>query len=224
MLEAAAGREIKEITLELGCTRRTVGTWRQRFADQRLAGIEWDVPRGGRPATQRPVFEAEIIRKTTQETPPNKTQWSARSLATVLGCSDTLMQRVWRDHGLKLHRIKMFKVSNAPQFTEKLVEVVGLYLHPPEHALVISCDAKSLIQALDRTQKSLPRFPGRLETLTHDYKRNGTTTPFAAINLAQGKIIADCMPRHGRQEWLQFLKQIDAETPAGLDLHLIVDT
>jgi transposase len=223
VLAAAEGRENKEIATQLGCTRRTVGTWRKRFATERLAGIERDAPRGGRTATQRARFEAEIIRRTTQETPPNATQWSKRSLANVVGCSDSLVQRVWRDNGLKPHRIKSFKVSNDPRFAEKLVDVVGLYLDPPEHALVLSCDEKSQIQALDRTQKSLPLFPGRLKTLTHDYKRNGTTTLFAAIDLAEGKIIADCMPRHRHQEWIKFLKQIDVSTPANLDLHLIVD-
>jgi transposase len=223
VLAAAEGRENKDIATDLGCTRRTVGTWRNRFAAERLAGIERDAPRGGRTATQRARFEAEIIRRTTQEVPPNATQWSKRSLANVLGCSDSLVQRVWRDNGLKPHRIKSFKVSNDPRFAEKLVDVVGLYLDPPEHALVLSCDEKSQIQALDRTQKSLPLFPGRLKTLTHDYKRNGTTTLFAAIDLVEGKIIADCMPRHRHQEWIKFLKQIDASTPAHLDLHLIVD-
>ncbi len=223
ILAAADGRENKEIAVELGCTRRTVGTWRNRFAAEGLAGIEHDAPRGGRTATQRARFEAEIIRRTTQETPPNATQWSKRSLAKVLGCSDSLVQRVWHDNGLKPHRVKSFKVSNDPRFAEKLVDVVGLYLDPPEHALVLSCDEKSQIQALDRTQKSLPLFPGRLKTLTHDYKRNGTTTLFAAIELAEGKIIADCMPRHRHQEWIKFLKQIDASTPADLDLHPIVD-
>jgi transposase len=144
-------------------------------------------------------------------------------LAKALGCSDTLVQRVWHDNGLKPHRIKSFKVSNDPRFAEKLVDVVGLYLDPPEHALVLSCDEKSQIQALDRTQKSLPLFPGRLKTLTHDYKRHGTTTLFAAIELVEGKIIADCMPRHRHQEWIKFLKQIDASTPPELDLHLIID-
>ena len=223
ILAAADGRENKDIAAELGCTRRTVGTWRNRFAAERVAGIERDAPRGGRIPTQRARFEAEIIRKTTRETPPHATQWSKRSLAKALGCSDSLVQRVWRDNGLKPHRIKTFKVSNDPRFAEKLVDIVGLYLNPPEHALVLSCDEKSQIQALDRTQKSLPLFPGRLKTLTHDYKRNGTTTLFAAIDLAEGRIIADCMPRHRHQEWLKFLKRIDAETPAELDLHLIVD-
>jgi transposase len=223
ILAAADQRENKDIAAELGCTPRTVGTWRTRFAAERLAGIEHDAPRGGRTPTQRARFEAEIIRKTTQETPPNATQWSTRTLAKALGCDDTLVQRVWRDNGLKPHRMKGFKVSNDPRFAEKLVDIVGLYLNPPEHALVLSCDEKSQIQALDRTQKSLPLFPGRLKTMTHDYKRNGTTTLFAAIELAEGKIISDCLPRHRHQEWIKFLKKIDAETPPKLDLHLIVD-
>lgn len=223
VLAAASGRENKDIAIELGCTRRTVGTWRNRFSESRLAGIEQDAPRGGRAPTKRAAFEAEIIRKTTQETPRNATQWSTRSLAKELGCSDTMVQRVWRDNGLRPHRTKGFKVSNDPRFAEKLVDIVGLYLNPPEHALVLSCDEKSQIQALDRTQKSLPMFPGRLKTLTHDYRRNGTTTLFAAIELAEGRIIGECMPRHRHQEWIKFLKKIDAETPPDLDLHLIVD-
>lgn len=223
VLAAADGRENQVIAAELGCARKTVGEWRNRFAAERLAGIERDAPRGGRRPTQRERFEAEIIRKTTQETPPNATQWSTRSLAKALGCDDMLVQRVWKDNGLKPHRVKTFKVSNDLRFAEKLVDVVGLYLDPPEHALVLSCDEKSQIQALDRSQKSLPMFPGRLKTLTHDYKRHGTTTLFAAIELAEGKIIAECMPRHRHQEWIKFLKKIDAETPPELDLHLIVD-
>ncbi len=223
VLAAADGRENKEIAAVLDCTRRTVATWRTRFAESRLAGIEQDAPRGGRTPTRRASFEAEIIRKTTQETPPHATQWSTRSLAKELGCSDTMVQRVWRDNGLQPHRTKSFKLSNDPQFAEKLVDVVGLYLNPPEHALVLSCDEKSQIQALDRTQKSLPMYPGRLKTLTHDYKRHGTTTLFAAIELAAGKIIAECMPRHRHQEWIKFLRKIDAETTPELDLHLIVD-
>lgn len=223
VLAAAEGRENRDIAQQLGCTRRTVGTWRNRFASDRLPGIEKDAPRGGRRPTQRTAFEAEIIRMTTQEKPPHATQWSTRSLAKALKCNDTLVQRVWHDHGLKPHRTKGFKVSNDPRFAEKLIDVVGLYLDPPDHALVLSCDEKSQIQALDRTQKSLPMFPGRLKTLTHDYKRNGTTTLFAAIELAEGRIIAECMPQHRHQEWIKFLKKIDAQTPPELDLHLIVD-
>lgn len=223
VLAAAEGRENKDIADELGCTRRTVGEWRIRFAEFRLEGIERDAPRGGRTPEVRAKFEAEILRRTTQETPPHATQWSTRSLAKAVGCNDTLVHRVWKDNGLQPHRTRSFKLSNDPQFAEKLVDVVGLYLDPPEHALVLSCDEKSQIQALDRTQKSLPMFPGRLKTLTHDYKRHGTTTLFAAIELAEGRIIADCMPRHRHQEWIKFLKKIDAETPTDLDLHLIVD-
>lgn len=223
VLAAAAGQRNDEIAADLKCMRRTVGTWRNRFATERLAGIERDAPRGGRTPTQRAAVEAEIIRRTTQETPANATQWSTRSLAQALGCNDTMVHRVWRDNGLKPHLTKTFKVSNDPRFAEKLVDVVGLYLNPPEHALVLSCDEKSQIQALDRTQKSLPLFPGRLKTMTHDYKRHGTTTLFAAIELAQGKIIAECLPQHRHQEWIRFLKKIDAETPPKLDLHLIVD-
>jgi transposase len=200
-----------------------VGTWRNRFVKERLAGIEKDAPRGGRKPQRRAAVEAEILRKTTQEKPANATHWSTRTLAKELGTSPAMVQRVWRDNGLKPHLTKTFKVSNDPRFAEKLVDVVGLYLDPPEHAIVLSCDEKSQIQALDRTQKSLPLFPGRLQTMTHDYKRNGTTTLFAAIELAEGKIIAECMPRHRHQEWLKFLKKIDAETPADLQLHLIVD-
>ena len=223
VLAAAEGKRNDDIAAELGCTRRTVGTWRKRFASHRLPGIEKDAPRGGRKPTRRAAVAAEIIRKTTQEKPANATHWSTRSLAKAMKISDSMVRRVWRDSGLKPHLVKTFKVSNDPRFVEKLVDVVGLYLNPPEHALVISCDEKSQIQALDCTQKSLPMFPGRLGTLTHDYKRNGTTTLFAAIEVAEGKIIAECMPRHRHQEWLKFLKKIDAETPVDLELHLIVD-
>jgi transposase len=223
MLAAAAGLQNDEIADQLGCTRRTVGTWRNRFAERRLSGIEKDAPRGGRTASVRAAVEPEIIAKTTQETPTNATHWSVRTMAAEVGVSYSTVQRVWRDNGLKPHLAKTFKVSNDPRFAEKLVDVVGLYLNPPEHALVLSCDEKSQIQALDRRQKSLPLFPGRLKTMTHDYKRNGTTTLFAAIELAEGRIIAECMPRHRWQEWLKFLKTIDANTPGDLDLHLIVD-
>jgi len=223
VLAAAEGRENQEIARELGCTRRTVGTWRKRYVERGLAGIEKDAPRSGRTPGVRAKVEAEIIRRTTQELPPDATQWSVRSMAKAVSVSTSTVHRVWRDNSLRPHRVKTFKVSNDPLFAEKLVDVVGLYLNPPEHALVLSCDEKSQIQALDRTQKSLPMYPGRLKTLTHDYKRNGTTTLFAAIELAEGRIIADCMPRHRHQEWIRFLKKIDEETPAGLDLHLIVD-
>jgi len=223
VLAAAEGRENQRIAADLGCTRRTVGTWRNRFAERRLAGIEKDAPRGGRIAIVRAAKEAEIIAKTTQDKPANATHWSVRTMARAVGVSHSTVQRVWRDNGLKPHLVKTFKVSNDPHFAEKLVDVVGLYLNPPEHGLVLSVDEKSQIQALDRTQKSLPMFPGRLGTMTHDYKRNGTTTLFAALSITDGTLISQCQPRHRHQEWIKFLKTIDRETVPEFDLHLIVD-
>jgi transposase len=223
VLLAAQGRMNKDIALDLATSTKTVCLWRSRFVEQRLGGIQKDAPRGGRSPDVRAKFEAEIIRLTTQEKPANRTHWSTRSMAKAVGCKQSMVSRVWRDNGLKPHLTKTFKVSNDPQFAEKLVDVVGLYLDPPEHAFVLSCDEKSQIQALDRTQKSLPMFPGRLGTMTHDYKRNGTTTLFAAIELTEGRIIAECMSKHRHQEWLKFLKKINKETPKDLDLHLIVD-
>ena len=213
----------KDIAVELDTSKETVCLWRKRFAELRLAGIEKDAPRGGRSPDVRAKVEAESIRKTTTEKPRHQTHWSTRSMANAVGCTQSMVSRVWRDNNLQPHRTKTFKLSNDPQFAEKLVDVVGLYLDPPEHALVLSCDEKSQIQALDRTQKSLPIYPGRPGTMTHDYKRNGTTTLFAAIELAEGRIIAECMPQHRHQEWLKFLKKIDRETPKHLQLHLIVD-
>jgi transposase len=223
VLATAAGRENQAIAEELASDPHTVARWRNRFARGRCAGLERDAPRSGRPAKARQALAAEIVRKTTQETPENATHWSTRSLAKALGTTHSLVHRVWQNTNLKPHLVKTFKVSNDPRFVEKLVDVVGLYLNPPEHALVLCCDEKSQIQALDRTQKSLPLFPGRLGTRTHDYKRNGTTTLFAALNVFEGTVIGACMNQHRHQEWIRFLKQIDAETPPALDLHLIVD-
>lgn len=223
VLAAVAGRENREIATEYGTAPHTVARWRKRFAEQSLPGLEKDAPRPGRPQTTRPALVAEIVRKTTQEKPLNATHWSTRTLATELGTNRSQIHRVWQASGLKPHLFKTFKVSNDPHFAEKVVDVVGLYLAPPEHALVLSVDEKSQIQALDRTQKSLPMFPGRLGTMTHDYKRNGTTTLFAALNVFDGTVIGSCMARHRHQEFIRFLRQIDAETPPELDLHLIVD-
>lgn len=223
VLAAAAGDRNDVIAEELGTSRKTVGMWRTRFAEERLAGIEKDAPRSGRkPAISSATVEL-ILHKTTREKPAGATHWSTRTMAKATGVSRTTISRIWRAHGLKPHLVKTFKVSNDPQFAEKLRDVVGLYLSPPEHALVLSCDEKSQIQALDRTQKGLPLRPGRCGTMTHDYKRNGTTTLFAAVNVAEGKVIGTCQPKHRHQEWIKFLKLIDAETPAELDLHLIVD-
>lgn len=223
ILLAADGMSNKEIAMKVSAKPHTVGRWRNRFAALRLAGIRKDLPRGGRPRYLRERLESEIIRKTTQETPKHATHWSTRTLAKELKTTQSMVHRVWKANGLKPHLIRTFKLSGDPHFEEKLIDVVGLYLNPPEKAMVISADEKSQIQALDRTQPSLPIIPGRCGTMTHDYKRNGTTTLFAAIDMIQGKVIASCMPRHRHQEWIKFLKQIDAETPQDLDLHLIVD-
>ncbi len=223
VLAAANGLENQEIADDLDVTRETVGRWRSRFAAEGVAGILKDRPRGGRKPTRRSKIESRIIRKTTQEKPANATHWSTRTLAKKLGISQSMVHRVWKANGLKPHLVKTFKVSNDPRFEEKLRDVVGLYLNPPENAIVLSADEKTSIQALDRTQPSLPIVKGRCGTMTHDYKRNGTTTLFAAIELGQGEVIATCMKRHRHQEWIKFLKMIDEQTPAELDLHLIVD-
>ena len=223
VLAAARGLENREIAEELRVTRETVGRWRSRYADKGLEGIAKDLPRGGRKPTRRSKVESRIIRMTTQTEPENATHWSTRTLAEHLGVSQSMVHRVWKANGLKPHLVKTFKVSNDPNFEEKLRDVVGLYLNPPENALVFSADEKTSIQALDRTQPSLPLIKGRCDTMTHDYKRNGTTTLFAAIELGQGEVIATCMERHRHQEWLKFLRLIDKQTPQDLDLHLIVD-
>lgn len=223
VLLAGEGRSNADIAAELGMKPHTVGRWRNRFAEHGLSGIEKDLPRGGRRPRRREAIDSEIIRKTTQETPANATHWTTRTLARELGTTQSMVHRVWKANGLRPHMVRTFKVSNDPAFEQKLIDVVGLYLNPPEKALVLSVDEKSQVQALDRTQPSLPLVPGRCGTLTHDYKRNGTTTLFAAIDMLKGHVISSCMPRHRHQEWIKFLKQIDSETPPELDLHLIVD-
>lgn len=223
ILRAAEGAENKVIAQEFGLTRRSVGVWRWRFVREGIEGIEKDKPRGGRKPKEWRRVASLIVTKTTQEKPKNATHWSVRTMAKEIGTSRAMVARVWKAHGLQPHRVKGFKLSNDPQFEEKLRDVVGLYLDPPANALVISADEKSQIQALDRSQPGLPIVPGRCGTMTHDYKRNGTTTLFAAIEMAHGKVISACMKRHRHKEWIQFLEKIDEETPAELDLHLIVD-
>jgi transposase len=223
VLQAVAGAANNVIAQTLGTDRLLVGKWRKRFVEKGLPGIEKDAPRGGRPPVGRDAMTARIIEWTTQKKPTNATHWSCRTLARELGASPAMVHRVWRANGLKPHLIRTFKLSNDKQFIEKVVDVVGLYLDPPEHALVLCVDEKTQIQALDRTQPSLPLKKGRCGTITHDYKRNGTTTLFAALNVAEGKLIGTCMKQHRHQEWIKFLKQIDEQTPAGLDLHLIAD-
>jgi transposase len=223
LLLAAEGRQDKDIAQRLGVVTSTVARWRHRFLAKGVVGIEKDAPRPGRKPSIPSATVHEIVRKTTQETPPNATQWSTLSMARATGVSEASVRRIWRRHGLKPHRVKSFKLSSDPKFAEKLDEVVGLYLNPPQHALVLCLDEKSQIQALDRTQPGLPLKKGRCQTLTHDYKRHGTTTLFAALNTLDGTVIGDCMRQHTHKEWLKFLRLIDDQTPAGKQLHLIAD-
>jgi transposase len=223
VLLAAKGEQNKTIAERLGIDRGQVSRWRQRFVDKRVAGIEKDLPRGGRKARKRERLAPVIIERTTQAKPPHATHWSVRMLADTLGIDKSMVQRVWHASGLKPHLTKTFKVSRDKKFVEKVIDVAGLYLNPPEHALVLCADEKTSVQALDRTQPGLPLVKGRLGTMTHDYKRNGTTTLFAALEMTEGSIIGTCMDRHRHQEWIKFLQLIDHQTPPELDLHLIVD-
>jgi transposase len=223
ILWAADGLGNREIAERLGVVRATVALWRARFAAERIAGITRERPGRGRKPTKRRHWARTIVRVTLETTPAEATHWSTRTLGAHLGVDKSLVERVWRDHNIQPHRVKTFKLSRDPRFIEKLVDVVGLYLDPPEHALVLCVDEKSQIQALDRTQPGLPLKKGRCGTMTHDYVRHGTTTLFAALEMAEGKLIGRCYKRHRHQEWLRFLKLIDEQTPPELDLHLIVD-
>jgi transposase len=208
---------------QLGTTTPTVTLWRNRYEKEGVAGLLKDARRSGRRPTITQDKVAEVIKKTQGEKPPGQTHWSTRTLAPVVGLSPASVRRIWQRHGLKPHLTRTFKLSDDPRFLEKLEDVVGLYLNPPEKALVFSVDEKSQIQALDRTQPGLPMKNGRAGTMTHDYKRNGTTTLFAALNVATGVVIDECMPRHRHDEFLRFLKKVEGETDKSLDLHLIVD-
>lgn len=223
ILLAADGLQNDQIAAELNISKPTVGLWRARYAAHGLAGIMKDATRPGRPRKDRGEVERRIVEAATQTKPANATHWSTRTLGEHLGMNHVMVHRVLRRNGLQPHRVRTFKLSNDPLFVEKLVDVVGLYLNPPEHAIVLSVDEKSQMQALDRTQPGLPIKKGRCGTMTHDYKRYGTTTLFAAIDMHEGKVISECMPRHRHQEWIKFLNKIDRETPSDLALHLILD-
>ena len=220
VLRAAQGMQNKDIAAELRVGRAQVGRWRERYAESRLAGIERDLPRGAPPVT---VDVVRLVELTTQGKPKASTHWSTRTMAAELGVSAASVSRHWRANGLKPHLVHSFKVSRDPKFVEKLEDIVGLYLSPPEHALVLCCDEKSPVQALDRTQPGLPLKKGRAATMTHDYKRHGTTTLFAALNVLDGQVIAQCQKRHRHTEWLKFLRKIDRETPKDKTLHLMCD-
>jgi transposase len=223
VLLSAEGIPTGEIMHQLVTTTPTISRWRNRYESDGISGLLKDRSRPGRKRRIEEAKVREVVERTLQEKPLHATHWSTRSLAAVVGLSPASIQRIWKAHGLKPHRVRTFKLSRDPYFVEKLQDVVGLYINPPEHALVLSVDEKSQIQALDRTQPSLPMKPGRAGTMTHDYKRNGTTTLFAALNTLDGKVIGQCLPRHRHQEFLKFLRTIDRQTDKGLDLHLIVD-
>ena len=220
---AAEGIYSHNISSRLGLSRPTVQLWRQRFLSFRCAGLEKDAPRPGRLPQISIQKIKTVVEATIQTTPLNATHWSTRLMAQAQGISEASVRRIWKQHNLKPHLVKTFKISRDKHFVEKLYDVVGLYVNPPIKSLVLCVDEKSQIQALDRTQPGLPMKKGRCGTMTHDYKRNGTTTLFAALNMLDGKVIGDCMPRHRHQEFIRFLNKIENETLPELDLHLIVD-
>lgn len=223
VLLAAEGKTNGEIAKELGITRQKVGRWRDRYHELGLAGIEKDAPRPGRKKEISSRKRNKVIELTTQEKPEGATHWSRRLMAERMNISESSVGRIWRAHGLKPHRVSGFKLSNDKQFQEKLEDVVGLYLSPPENAIVFSCDEKSQMQALDRTQPGLPLKRGRNATMTHDYKRNGTSTLFAALNVLTGEVLGQCAKRHRHTEWLNFLRLINKSTPSDKEIHIICD-
>jgi len=223
VLAAASGQSDNAIASQLEVNRHTVRLWRNRFRQQGLQSL-WEIASGrGRKPSYGGEKIQQIIDTTLRSKPKGRTQWSCRLLARQLGVSKSTVNNVWRSHNLKPHRVKTFKLSRDPHFLQKLTDVVGLYLNPPEQAMVLCVDEKSQIQALDRTQPGLPMKKGRCGTLTHDYKRNGTTTLFAALELAQGKVVGQCYQRHRHQELLKFLRRLDQEFPQPVPLHLVMD-
>jgi transposase len=222
VLAAAAGLENKAICLEVGADANTVGKWRRRFAEQRLDGL-LDEPRPGTPRKIGDDAIAETIRLTLETAPPGATHWSLRSMAKSVGYAPSTIHRIWRAFGLQPHRTETFKLSNDPLFVEKVRDIVGLYMTPPDRALVLCVDEKSQIQALDRTQPLLPMRPGQVERRTHDYTRHGTTSLFAALDIATGGVIGRCYPKHRSTEFRKFLDQIEAHVPPDIDVHLVMD-
>ncbi len=227
VLLAADGMENKAIAKKLEIPPNKVGKWRNRYLEGGIESISKDKPRGanhgGKDSQAQARLREKIIKKTTQEKPDNATHWSTRSMAEALNTTHSFVHRVWQSVGLKPHLEKTFKVSNDPHFEEKLCDVVGLYLDPPENAVVFCIDEKTSIQALDRSQPGLPLKKGRCGTVTHDYKRNGTSTLFAALNVATGQVTGECYQKHTHKEFLKFLKKIESETDKAVELHVIVD-
>jgi transposase len=223
VLMTADSAGVMTIMRAVGVSKTTVWRWQDYFVEAGVAGL---VKGRTKPPGKKPIADAiklKIVEKTVKERPANATHWSVRMMAEKMGISHTSVQRIWNAHGLKPHLVRTFKASNDPDFAKKVEDIVGLYLDPPEKALVLAVDEKSQIQALDRTQPGLPLKKGRAGTMTHDYKRHGTTTLFAALDVATGRVIGGCLPRHRAKEFLKFLRRIDKETLSHLDLHLILD-
>jgi transposase len=223
VLLAASGMSNRSIASELKTSRPTVLLWRERFVQGGPSALEEDAPGRGRKRRISAAKIKQVVEATLHTKPEAATHWSVRTMAAAQGISPATVQRIWDAYGLEPQRVRTFKVSRDQKFVEKLTEVVGLYMNPPDKALVLCVDEKSQIQALNRTQPGLPMKKGRCGTMTHDYKRNGTTTLFAALNVLDGTVIGSCMPRHRHQEFLKFLRTLNRNTPAGLDLHLIID-
>ena len=227
VLMAAQGMTNKAIAAQLGVDANKVGRWRTRVAKEGMSSIEKERPRGanhgGKNSKKQAQLRSKVIEATTQTTPNDATHWSCRSMARHLKTSHSFVNRVWRAHGLKPHLIRTFKLSNDPRFEEKLRDVVGLYLDPPHNAAVFSFDEKSQIQALDRTQPGLPMKKGRCATMTHDYKRHGTTTLFAALNMATGEVIGKTYRKHRHQEVLRFLREVEKTVPQEQEIHIVLD-
>jgi transposase len=222
VLLAARGMANLAIAKRLGITRMTVATWRQRFATRRLDGLA-DEPRPGAPRKVGDEKITDVVTATLETMPTAATHWSTRSMARASGLSVSTVHRIWRAFSLQPHRSETFKLSTDPLFVEKVRDIVGLYLDPPDRALVLCVDEKSQIQALDRTQPLLPMRPGQAERRTHDYKRHGTTSLFAALDVKAGTIISKCMPRHRATEFRRFLSAVESNVPGGLDIHVVMD-
>ena len=222
ILACAEGGQNKVIAARLGLDRQTVGKWRRRFLDHRLDGLR-DEPRSGTPRTIDDARIEAVIVRTLETLPPDATHWSSRGMAKASELSTSTVQRIWRAFGLQPHRLETFKLSTDPDFVAKVRDVVGLYMAPPDRALVLCVDEKSQIQALDRSQPMLPMRPGQPARRSHDYKRHGTTSLFAALDIATGRVIGKCYPRHRASEFRKFLDEIEANVPADLDVHLVMD-
>jgi len=223
VLLSAEGLGTGEIMRRTGTSKPCVWRWQERFMNEGVDGLLRDKTRKPGKAPLGPEVAKRVVALTLKAPPSETTHWTGAMMAKASGISVSAVQRIWRAHGLRPHKIEQFKLSNDPKFVDKLRDVVGLYVNPPAHAIVLSIDEKSQIQALDRTQPGLPMKKGRAGTMTHDYKRNGTTTLFAALNVLEGKVIGRCMPRHRHQEFIRFLNAIDAEVPGKRAIHVVLD-